>query len=160
MKKKTLMTGLFLLVVCVSISAVSAIDISYSSSEISDSEGDSITFDNGKLVIQGIEFAIPDGYKEVDKGKKLGIDSKALNGFKESSDTFTKGNDRITIKVSYSNTTEGEYTPANNTVEKTISNQTGWFIEDNAGAVFTYIKDKKIVEILAPDEQTLASIIK
>lgn len=159
MKKKTLIAGLFLLVVCVSISAVSADINSYSSSESSNSNGNSITFDNGKLVIQGIEFAIPDGYKEVDKGKKLGIDSKALKGFKESSDTFTKGNDRITIKVSYNNTTE-EYTPASNTVEKTISNQTGWFIEDNAGAVFTYIKDKKIVEILAPDEQTLASIIK
>ena len=161
MKRKILMIGLLLLVVCVSISAVSAdFNFSFSSSESSNSDGDSIKFDNGKLVIQGIEFAIPDGYKEVDNAKVLGNDSKIYNGFKESSDTFAKGNDKIIVKVSYSDTTGGEYTPSNNTVEKTLNNQTGWFAQDNTGAFFIFIKDKKIVEIDAPDEQTIASIIK
>lgn len=162
MNKKFLMIGMLLLAVCISISAVSAegFNFSFSSSESSNSDGDSINFNNGKLVIQGIEFAIPDGYEEVDKEKVLGEDEKSLPGFKVSSDAFAKGNDKIVVKVIYSNTNESDYTPDSNTTEKTISNQTGWFAQDNGGAAFTYIKDKKIVKILAPDENTIASIIK
>ena len=138
------MVGVLLLAVCITISAVSAdegFNFSFSSSDSSNSDGDSIKFDNGKLVIQGIEFAIPDGYKEV-------------------SDTFSKGNDNITVKVIYSDTTEGNYTPNSNATEKTINKQAGWFNEDNGKAVFTYIKDRKVVAIIAPDENTIASIIK
>ena len=152
------MIGLLLLVVCVSISAVSAdFNFSFSSSESSNSDGDSIKFDNGKLVIQGIEFAIPDGYKEVDNAKVLGNDSKIYNGFKESSDTFAKGNDKIIVKVSYSDTTSGEYTPSNNTVEKTLNNQTGWFAQDNTGAFFIFIKDKKIVDMAGNEFKLIES---
>lgn len=163
MNKKIFIVGVLLLAVCITISAVSAdesFNFSFSSSDSSNSDGDSITFDNGKLVIQGIEFAIPDGYKEVDNAKVLGGENKALQGFKISSDTFAKGNDKIVVKVSYSNTTEGNYTPDSNATEKTISNQSGWFIQEPNDAVFTYIKDRKVVEIVAPDENTIASIIK
>ena len=160
MRKKILMIGLLLLVVCVSISAVSAdFNFSFSSSESSNSDGDSIKFDNGKLVIQGIEFAIPDGYKEVDDAKVLGGNDTNFPGFKLSSDTFAKGNDKIIVKVLYSDTTEGTYTPPANATNKTISNQNGWFMEENGQSIFIYIKDKKIVEIDAPDEQTITSII-
>ncbi|MEE0024467.1 hypothetical protein [Methanobrevibacter sp.] len=163
MNKKIFMVGVLLLAVCITISAVSAdegFNFSFSSSDSSNSDGDSIKFDNGKLVIQGIEFAIPDGYKEVDNEKVLGGNESSLPGFKVSSDTFSKGNDKIIVKVIYSSTKESNYTPDNNTTEKTISNQTGWFAQDNGVATFTYIKDKKIVKILAPDENTIASIIK
>lgn len=162
MKKKIFMIGMLLLAVCITISAVSAegFNFSFSSSDSSNSDGDSIKFDNGKLVIQGIEFAIPDGYKEVDNEKVLGNDSKELPGFKISSDTFAKGNDKIIVSVSYSDTTEGNYTPDSNATEKNITNQTGWFIQEPNDAVFTYIKDRKVVKIVAPDENTIASVIK
>ena len=162
MNKKFLIVGMLLLVVCISISAVSAegFNFSFSSSESSNSNGDSIKFDNGKLTIQGIELTIPDGYKEVDNAKVLGGNDSAFPGFKVSSDTFAKGNDNITVKVIYSDTNEGNYTPNSNATEKTISNQAGWFSEDNGKAVFTYIKDKKVVKIIAPDENTIASMIK
>ena len=63
MNKKIFMVGVLLLAVCITISAVSAdegFNFSFSSSDSSNSDGDSIKFDNGKLVIQGIEFAIPE----------------------------------------------------------------------------------------------------
>ena len=160
MKREILIVGLFLLVVCVSIGAVNAVYL-VSSSESTNSEGDSIIFDNGTLVIQGIEFAIPDGYLEVNNEKILGKDSKSFKGFKESLEKFVKGKEQIIVKVSYSNnTSEVEYTPVNTSVEKTISNQTGWLIEDNFASVFTYVKDEKIVQIIAPNETTIAYIIK
>lgn len=162
MNKKFLMTGMLLLVVCISFSAVSAdgFNFSFSSSDNSNSDGDSIKFDNGKLIIQGIELAIPNGYKEVENANVLGGNDSSFPGFKVSSATFAKGNDNITVKVIYSDTTEGNYTPNSNAVKKTIANQTGWFNEDNGEAIFTYIKDKKVVAIIAPDENTIASIIK
>lgn len=159
--KKLLMAVLLLLTICVSLTAVSAeFNIGLSSSESSNFDGDPITFENGKLVIQGIEFAIPDGYKEVEKSKIVEGESKTYKGFNISSDTLAKGKDQIIVRVSYSNTTEAEYAPFNTTVEKTINNYTGWFIEDNFGAVFTYIKDRKLVQVVAPNEDTLYYVIK
>ena len=162
MNKKIVLVLMVLLAACVTISAVSAegFNFSFSSSESSNSDGDSIKFDNGKLVIQGIEFAIPDGYKEVDNAKVLAGNDSSFPGFKLSSDTFAKGNDKIIIKVLYSDTTEGNYTPNSNATEKTINNQAGWLTQDNGKSIFTYIKDKKVVAIIAPDENTIASIIK
>lgn len=161
MKRKILMIGLLLLVVCVSISAVSAdFNFSFSSSESSNSDGDSIKFDNGKLVIQGLEFAIPDGYTEVDNEKVLGGNDTNFPGFKVSSDAFTKGNDKIIVKVIYSDTTTGDYTPPANATNKTIGNQTGWFMQENSDSIFIFIKDRKVVQIIAPNEETIGSIIK
>lgn len=162
MNKKIVLVLMVLLAACVTISAVSAegFNFSFSSSESSNSDGDSIKFDNGKLVMQGIEFAIPDGYKEVDNAKVLAGNDSSFPGFKVSSDTFAKGNDQIIIKVIYSDTTEGNYTPDSNATEKTINNQAGWLNQDNGKSIFTYIKDKKVVAIIAPDENTIASIIK
>ena len=68
MKREILIVGLFLVVVSASIGAVNAVYL-VSSSESTNSEGDSIIFDKGKLEIQGIEFAIPDGYLEVNNEK-------------------------------------------------------------------------------------------
>lgn len=64
------------------------------------------------------------------------------------------------VKVIYSDTTTGNYTPPDNATDKTIGNQTGWFLEENSSANFIFIKDKKVVQILAPNEETIASIIK
>ena len=163
MKKKIFIVGALLLAVCITISAVSAdngFKFSFSSSDSSNSNGDSIKFDNGKLVIQGIEFTIPEGYKEVEKDKVLGANDNTTPGFKVSSDTFEKGNDKIIVKVFYSDNSEANYTPDKNSTEKTLSNQAGWFIQGSDGVVFDYIKDKKLIEIIAPDEKTLVSIIK
>ncbi|WP_405292810.1 hypothetical protein [Methanobrevibacter sp.] len=167
MNKKIMFLGVLILTICISISVVSAegFEWSFSTSESSNSDGDAITFDNGKLVIQDIEFSIPDGYKEVDNEKVLGAnlddddDQGSLKGFKISADTFKKGNDIIVVKVVYSDTTEGDYTPDDDAVTKTISNQEGWLTQDDGGVIFTYIKDKKIVEIVAPDEETVESVI-
>jgi len=57
-------------------------------------------------------------------------------------------------------TTTGNYTPPDNATNKTIGNQTGWFMQENGDSIFIFIKDKKVVQILAPNEETIASIIK
>ena len=62
MIKKILMIGVILLAICVSLGAVSADDgfsFSWSSSDSSSSDGGDISFDNGKLKLQGIELTIP-----------------------------------------------------------------------------------------------------
>ena len=56
-----------LLAICLAVSAVSADDewsFNWSSSESSNSDGGEMSFENGKLKLQGIEFNIPDGFKE------------------------------------------------------------------------------------------------
>lgn len=66
--EKNIMIGVILLSICVSISAVSADDswsFNFSSSERSNSEGGAFSFgSNNLLQIQGLNYTIPDGYKE------------------------------------------------------------------------------------------------
>jgi len=99
------MVGVVLLAICVSISAVSADDgwsFNFSSSEGSNSDGGSVSFDNGKLVLQDIEFAIPDGYKENDTAQKLAEQAEDDEDAKYSLCSFLNGDKEIVVKVFFS----------------------------------------------------------
>jgi hypothetical protein len=164
--RKILMIGVILLAICVSISAVSADDswsFNFSSSESSNSEGGAFSFgSNNLLQIQGLNYTIPDGYKENESYRVVGDDvnqSSMPEGSKITTAQFINGNDSIIIKAVFSDEKIDEYTPTDNAVEKEIAGQKGWIEEFNDGVCFDYLKDGKLVEIFTPDEKVLESIL-
>ena len=75
---------------------------------------------------------------------------------------FLKGKDSIIIKALFADEKfdEDGYTAPDDATEKEIADQDGWLREFDDGVCFDYIEDGKIVEIIAPDEKVLESLIK
>ena len=161
--KKIVTLGVLLLAVIISVSAVSAFEWSFSSSDNSNSNGGSVSLDNNVLKIQGFEYTIPEGYKENESAKIVGedADQNIFPGFKISSETFEKGDDAIIIKVVFGDEDmdEDEYTPGENATATEIADTEGYITKYTDGVSFDYVEDGKIVEIFAPDEQTLSSLL-
>ena len=162
--KKIMMAGVILLAICLSISAASAFEwnFDFSSNDSTNSDGGSISLENNELTIQDLKYVIPEGYKENESAKVLAedADQDAFPGFKLSSERFDKGDDSIIIKVVFGDEEidkEG-YTPGENAVAKDISDISGYLTEYNDGVSFDYIEDGKLIEIFAPDEETLSSL--
>ena len=149
-----------IVVVAISIGAVSAFELSFNS----DSDGNDITYNNGDLEIQGLEFKIPDVYEQDNNATKMGESTK-LNGYdvKLTQAKFVKGDDEIYVKVvtpvdvEFTNPTP----TTDNSVNKTIASKEGLmdYFEDDT-ILFYYVDDGKLVEIDAPDETTLESMLK
>lgn len=165
--KKILMVGVVLLAICVSISAVSADDgwsFNFSSSEGSNSDGGSVSFDNGKLVLQDIEFAIPDGYKENDTAQKLAEQAEDDEDAKYSLCSFLNGDKEIVVKVFFSDDFDYKnLTAADGFEDKTVAGHDGIYNENAYGdntPTFKFIEKGKLVEVNAPDDETLESVIK
>ncbi len=164
--RKILMIGVVLLAICISISAVSADDdwsFSFSSSENTD--GGSINFDNGLLKIQDLEFNIPEGYEENESAQKLAEDAADIEDAKYSACQFIKDGKEIVITVFFTDAGDFENLTATEegAVEKTIAGINGIYSENSYGdntPTFKYLKDGKIVMINAPDDDTIASVIK
>lgn len=164
--KKILMIGVVLLAICISISAVSADDgwsFNFSSSENTD--GGSINFDNGVLKIQDLEFNIPEGYEENTSAQKLAESATDIEDAKYSACQFIKDGKEIVISVFFTDDGDLENLTAteDGAVEKTIAGINGIYSENSYGdntPTFKYIKDGKIVVINAPDDDTIASVIK
>ena len=163
--KKIMILGVILLAICLSISATSAYEFNfdYSSSDSSNTDGGSISLENNELTIQDFKYIIPEGYKENESAKITGedADQDSFPGFKISSERFDKGNDSIIIKVVFGEEEIDEegYTPEEGAVAKDIGDIKGYLSEYNDGVSFDYIKDGKLVEIFAPDEKTLSSLL-
>lgn len=164
--KKILAIGIILLTICVSVSAVSADDgwsFNFSSSDSSNSDGGSVSVNNNNVKIQDISYTIPDGFKENKSAEVVGedADQNTFPGAKISTVRFDKDNESIIIKVIFSDSKfdNSTYEPGNNTVAKTVANIEGYIADFNDGVSFDYIKDGKVVEIFAPDEKTLQSVI-
>lgn len=163
--KKIMLIGVLLLTVCISLSAVSAFEWSFSSSssESTNTDGGSISLDDNVLKIQGFEYTIPEGYKENKQAQALAeqADQDTFPGFKISSETLVKGNDSIIIKVVFGDEEmdDDSYTPAEEAVSKEIADTEGYLREYDDGVSFDYIEDGKLVEIFAPDEETLSSLL-
>lgn len=160
------MVGVILLAICISISAVSADDgwsFNFSSSDSSNSNGGSVNIDNNKLTIQGLTFTIPDGYKEDESYRVVGEDANqsSFQGAKISTVKFVKENDSIIIKTVFGDQKYDKdgYTPDTNAVSKKIADEDGFFNTYNDGVSFTYFEDGKIVEIFAPDENVIQTLI-
>lgn len=163
--KKIMMVGVILLAICLSISAASAFEwnFDFSSSDSTNTDGGSISLENNELKIQDLKYVIPEGYKENESAKILAedADQDAFPGFKLSSERFDKGNDSIIIKVAFGDEEIDEegYTPKDEAVAKDIGDISGYITEYNDGVSFDYIVDGKLVEIFAPDEETLSSLL-
>lgn len=153
MNRKILAIFAFMVVI-VGMSAVSAFDLN---SLFSD-PGNNVT-------IGGIEFNIPDGYKE---DTNLSVeneleDSNPYISFNISSKTFFKGeNDTIEIGVSESDI------KANDTFAKdasmggnktTVNGVDGYEFTDGDLYGFTFAKDGKLVIMMLSDEKLLSDII-
>ena len=163
------MIGVFLLAVCITIGAVSADDgfsFNWSSSDSSNSDGGQISFDNGKLKIQDIELNIPDGYKENESAQKLAEKAEDLEDAKFSLCSFLNGDKEIVTKVFFSDEFNfNKLTPDDDgsSVEKTMAGIDGIYFENKYGdgtPTFEFLKDGKIVEVNAPDDDTIEEVIK
>lgn len=167
--KKILMVGAILLAICISISAVSADEgwsFNFGSSESSNSDGGFFSLNTGTnlLEIQKLQYTIPDGYKENESFRVVGVDaneSSFPDDTKETAGQFVNGDDSIIVNVFYRDTAfeEDGYVPAEGAVTEKIAGQNGWITEDEDGVTFDFVKDGKIVEIDTPNEQVLQSIL-
>lgn len=165
MKKILIILSIFL-AACLTLGAVSAFDLSFDFSAESNSEsntdGGQVDYKDGKLNIQGLDFNIPDGYKENSTIKKVGVDAgENFKGFLLSIDGFDKGNNHIIVKVIFGDNDmdNDSYTPPEDTVAKKIAGYDGYFGESDDEVSFDYFKDEKLVEVIAPDESVLTSVI-
>lgn len=167
--KKILIAALIILAICISASAVSADDewsLNWSSSESSNSDGGQISFNNGKLIMQGIELTIPEGYEENESAQKLAEDAPDIEDAKYSACQFINDGKEIVVKVFFSDDAAFDnLTPKDDgsSVEKTMAGIAGIYFEDKYGdgtPTFEYVKDGKIVEVNAPDDETIETVIK
>jgi hypothetical protein len=94
--------------------------------------------------------------------KKVGVDAgENFNGFLLSADGFDKGSDYIVVKVIFGDDDmdNDSYTPPEDSVAKKIADHDGYFGESDDEVVFDYFEDGKLVEVVAPDESVLTSVI-
>lgn len=166
--KKILMISAVLLAICLTVSAVSADDewsFNFSSSESSNSNGGAMSFENGKLKLQDLEFTIPDGFKENESAQKLAEAAEDVEGAKFSVCQFIKDGKEIFVKVFFFDD-DNEFTnitPMDNEVEKNMAGIDGVYNANKYGdntPTFRFIKDGKLVEVNAPDDDTITSVLK
>ena len=163
--KKIFALTITLMVLAVSISAASAEDWSFnfSSEDSSNSDGGDFKLDNGVLTLQGVEFEIPEGYKENESARKLAVPTDDIEGAKCSLVSFLNGDKEILLKVFFVD--DGEFTDLHadeSEVNQSIGDVQGLFAENKFGdntPSFRFIKDGQLIEIDAPDMETLNSLV-
>lgn len=166
--KKILMISAIILAICLTVSAVSADDgwsFNFSSSESSNSDGGAMSFNNGKLKLQDVEFTIPDGFEENESAQKLAENATDVEDAKYSVCQFIKDGKEIFVKVFFfDNGNEfTNLTPMDNEVQKTIAGIDGVYDANrynDSTPTFRFLKDGKLVEVNAPDDDTIASVLK
>lgn len=113
--------------------------------------------------IQDLKFVIPDGYKHNESEDSIGVEADESLPYSYVTKTeFDNDDDSIIIKVVYSDEIEyndDTYDPANTTVEKEINKQKGYYEKYADGVMFDYCVDGKLVEIFAPNEEVLTSLL-
>lgn len=113
------------------------------------------------IEVDGIKFAIPDGYTEDMKMAKNGEVDK--NGFKTFDHAYFDSNhNMLSVTVFY----DGGSVDFNSLkgfgdVEKTIKGHKGWFEFDKESELyfFTYVDNTKVVMITAEDEGLFEKVI-
>lgn len=158
---KKILAILTLLVLVAGMSAVSAFDLSDISNAIFGGSNE----DPGNVVnIGGIDFNIPDGFKEDTVSFENNVeDSNQYVKLNLSSKTFFNDTDSISIGVSSSSI------PANDVTElvsllgansSSIKGIDGYEYDDGDSYGFCYVKDNKLVILLVPDKEVASDIIK
>lgn len=137
----------------------------WSSSDSSSTDGGQISFNNGELKIQGIELTIPDGFEENESAQKLAEEAIDIEDAKYSSCTFLKDGKEIIVSVFFAD--DGAFNSLapeddGSSVEKTMAGIDGIYFKDKDGdgtPTFEYLEDGKLVQINAPDNETLEAIL-
>ena len=113
------------------------------------------------IEVDGIKFAIPDGYTEDMKMAKNGEVDK--NGFKTFDHTYFDSNhNMLSVTVFYDgNNVYFNSLKGSGDVEKTIKGHKGWFEFDKESELyfFTYVDNTKVVMITAEDEGLFEKVI-
>lgn len=151
--KKTAILLITLVAICVSLGVVFA------------DNGSEVNFADGKLTILDVDFNIPDGYTQDTSSTQNGVPANltGADDAKQYAARFTTSDGKeIIVKVVVSDTIQfTSYTPEGDYTQKTIGGKEG-FLQTYAGdntPYFTYIDDGKLIQIWAPDEATIESII-
>lgn len=123
-----------------------------------------MSFDNGKLKLQDVEFTIPDGFKENESAQKLAA-AEDVEDAKYSVCQFINDGKEIFVKVFFFDDGNefNSLKPVDTEVEKTIAGIDGVYDANkynDSTPTFRFLKDGKLVEINAPDDDTIASMLK
>lgn len=157
--KKIIIVLIALIAIGVSISTVSAEGFSFSFGSQSNSDGGDISINNDNLKLQGIDFKIPEGFKENESSRMV---ANATNAFGESckvtGSEFYKDNVSYIVKVFFAN--DGKFDNLTGENPKNIAGHDGFITEKDGRTIFDYAIDGKVVEINSPDQQTIESILK
>lgn len=148
---KKIFTVFALLIVVTSISAVSAFDL-----------GDIFgTSENETVTIEGIDFNIPEGYKEDSKNTFNIIEGFIDDGYDIDGKVYAKDKTEVGLFVyNYSALGVDENEFLSNFANETTINDVGGFIEfDDNDYVFIYTKDKCIVMIASNDKDVIGDFI-
>lgn len=166
--RKVLMISAILLAICLTVGAVSADDdwsFNFSASEGSNSDGGQMSFENGKLNLQDVEFTIPDGFEENESAQTLAGEATDVEDAKYSVCQFIKDGKEIIVKVFFfdDGSEFTNLTTMDNEVEKNIAGIDGVYDPNKYGdntPTFKFLQDGKLVEVNAPDDDTITSVLK
>ena len=159
--KKIIIVLIALIAIGVSIGAVSAEGFSFSFGSESNSDGGDFSLNNDKLSLQGIDFKVPTGFKENESARMVANATEAFGEkCKESSTEFYNNDTNFFVKVFFADDGKFDDLKVNDATNKTIAGHEGFISEKEGRTLFDYLVDGKIIEINAPDQQTLESILK
>jgi hypothetical protein len=160
--RKILFVALAIFAICITVSAVSADDSwSFSFGSESNTDGGSIEINNDELKIQDEKFTIPDGFEEVEKERLVAEDSKSIKGAKVSTCVLQKGNETVLIKVTFADGGLEDITGPDGSENVTIAGHDGFLSKDDDGdTVFDFELNKKLVEIVAPNQDLIEDVLK
>jgi hypothetical protein len=159
--KKIIIVLIALIAIGVSIGAVSAEGFSFSFGSESNSDGGDLSLNNDKLSIQGVDFKVPEGFKENESARMVANATEAFGEkCKVSGSEFYNNDTNIIVNVFFANDGKFDDLKVNNATNKTIAGHEGFISEKEGRTLFDYLVDGKIVEINSPDQQTLESILK
>lgn len=148
---KKIFTVFALLIVITSICAVSAFDL-----------GDIFGVSKNETVtIEGIDFNIPDGYKEDSKNTFNMIEKFIDEGYDFDGKVYSKDNTQVGLFVYNYSAIGAEYGDIlGDFANETTINDVGGFVEyDDDDYAFAYTKDSCIVLIISNDKDVIGDFI-
>lgn len=139
---------------------VNPFNISVTSSSSSTSSESSMVFSNGVLNIDGKEFKIPGGFDQLDNESEVGVDAPSVaQGAKSTYGTFSNGTDEIVVKVFTGPSDFTELNVEGESKNVTYGSFNGLLHQDEGLFLFDCIVDGKLIEIVAPSEDIISSIL-
>lgn len=160
--RKVLFLALAIIAICITVSAVSADDDSWSFSfgTESSTDGGSVQIVNDDLKIQDEEFNIPDGFKEIEKERIVANDSNIVENGKVTTCVLEKGNETILVEVHFADGGVENITGPEDSKNVTIAGHSGFLSKDDDNdTVFDFALDEKLIEIIAPNQKLIEEVL-